>query len=149
MTLAEARGKVMQRALTEKEPRCPCCGQMAKVYRRKLYSTMAHDLIRLYQAGAGSDWVHVPSVLGYNGGDIIKCSYWDLIEEESVRRPDGGRAGYWRLTEDGVEFANRRAKIRKYAIVYNGRCLALEGPYVDIVDCLGEKFDYSRLIAGS
>lgn len=148
MALAEARALTMQRALHEKEPRCPCCGQMAKVYRRTINAGMAQSLIAMWRA-AGTDWQYVPETVGARSREEGKLVWWSFVEPKPGAREDGSRhTGWWRLTEDGAEFALQRARTQKYAIVYANRCLALEGHYVDIVDCLGEKFDYRRLLAG-
>lgn len=123
---------------------CPCCKQFAKVYERVIHATMARELILLYRNAPaapvgfyddhGSDWFHLPTLLGHNGGDVTKCRYWGLLKEDDRRREDGGRAGYWRLTGLGADFVN------------NGRLLGLSGDEVGIRDCLGTKFDYSALM---
>jgi hypothetical protein len=144
MTLAAARAQL--RELVYEGARCPCCTQLAKVYPRVIYSTMARELIRCYRA-AGTDWFHVPTVIGHNGGDLLKTRYWGLMEEETdIRRDDGGRAGYWRITALGEAFLRRELLVPKRAYVYDGRRLKLDGPDVTIVDCLGKRFNYNELM---
>lgn len=46
-TLAEARAHVI--ANRDEGTMCPCCGQLAKVYRRKLNASMALSLVWIYQ----------------------------------------------------------------------------------------------------
>lgn len=128
---------------------CPCCTQFAKVYRRKLTAPVAQVLIAMYRH-AGTGWVHLPE-LGLSRGDEAKARYWKLIEQPAdAEREDGSkRVGYWRLTPLGVEFVHNRARVAKYARIYDGRCLALDDTEtVSIVDVLGAKFDYRQLMEG-
>lgn len=142
-TLAQAKADLG--ALLSEGTTCPCCGQFAKVYKRKLHSAMARDLILAYRR-AGTEWFHVRQVLGHDGGDFAKLAMWDLIEEAGERRPDGGRAGWWQITESGVLFVSGLGQVSKYARVYNGRRINLTGPLVTIEDCLGERFNYHQLM---
>lgn len=130
---------------------CPVCQQHAKVYRRKINSGMARSLIAMYHAGGREnlDWVHVPTQIGARSREEGKLAYWDLVEEERVKRPDGGRAGYWRVTLLGELFVLGKIGVPKYARVYNGRALSLDPTErVTIKDALGDKFDYAELMAG-
>lgn len=145
MTLGEARDEL--RELVDHGHRCPLCTQFAKVYRRKLNSGMAVSLIRMYRR-AGLGWVNVPDEIGARSREEGKLRYWGLVEEAGELRDDGGRAGWWRVTPDGAAFVLLRARVPKYARVYDGRCLGLGGDLVTIRDCLGERFDYGELMNG-
>lgn len=133
---------------------CPLCEQNVKVYRRKINSGMARSLIAIYQASmrngnAGLGWVHVPTEISARSREEGKLAYWNLVEEERTLRPDGGRAGYWRVTRIGELFLKYQCTVPKYARVYNGRVLSLDpSEQVTIKDALGTKFDYSELMAG-
>lgn len=145
VSLGEARDRLRQ--VVDEGAKCPCCTQMAKVYPRTIHATMARELITCYR-NAGLKWFHLPTILGHNGGDVTKCRYWGLMEEETtVKRPDGGRAGYWRVTDHGRAFIFGSVAIPKYARIFNSRCLRLDGNHVDIRDCLGKKFNYTELMA--
>lgn len=129
---------------------CPCCGQHAKLYRRTITSGIAYALIGLYRGGAGNGFVHKPTVLrgwGSASRDESTARYWGLLVEETTHRPDGGRAGYWRLTLRGIAFVRDAGVVQKYSLVYNGECLGHEGSMIGIRDALGEKFDYAELMA--
>lgn len=132
---------------------CPLCGQHAKIYRRKINTTLAKALITMYSThdwlpDGGSDYMHVPSLPG-DTHEASQLAWWGLIEEEHVQRPDGGRAGYWRLTWRGRCFVEHRIKVPKYAEVYNGRCIGMDSSeMVTIKDALGTRFNYSELMAG-
>ncbi len=147
MTLLEARDAL--RELVYEGHRCPLCTQMAKVYKRRINAGMAVSLIRMYKADPILGWQHVPTTVGGRSREEGKLRYWGLVEEESqVKRPDGGRAGYWRVTPLGERFVMRSVKLQCYALVYDGRCLALEGDLKGIEDALGKRFNYNELMAG-
>ena len=130
---------------------CPCCGQFAKVYRRKIHSTMARDLTQLWRA-ASYEWTHVPTALGSHGrsvGDLAKMAYWGLMEEMPAVREDGSsRSGWWRITNSGGKYVRGELYVSKYALVYDGKVLSLEGEQVGIRDALGTKFNYDDLMRG-
>lgn len=128
---------------------CPCCGQLAKVYRRKIHATMARDLVTAYRT-AGYEWFHLPTVLGgRHQGDFPKLAHWQLIEEMPAVRDDGSpRAGWWRITPKGAAFVRDLARVQKYARIYNGQVLELTGDPVGIRDALGTRFRYDDLMAG-
>lgn len=145
-TLAQIR--TWLRTHVEDGTECPACRQHVKVYRRKITSSMARSLIDMYRAG-GLTWVHVPTVISGQRADEGKLAYWNLIEEEKVKRPDGGRAGYWRLTRLGELFVLNKCTVPKYARIYNGELVNLDpSEQVSIVDALGTRFNYAEMMAG-
>lgn len=145
VTLDDAREWL--RALLDTGERCPCCTQRAQVYRRTIHATMARDLVALWRH-AGTGWGYLPDVLDRkNTGDFAKLRYWGLVEEESELRPDGGRAGWWRVTDHGAAWIHGRASVPRHAHVYDGRRLSLSGPAVTIVDALGHRFSLAELLA--
>lgn len=147
-TLREARDWLRVRA--EDGERCPCCTQYTKVYKRKINSSMAADLIAMYRAYA-TEWGYLPTLrrrASRKGNrEESKLRYWGLVEEEIERRPDGGRSGWWRVTEDGARFVRMEVTLPKYARIFDGRCLGLTGPPVSIRDCLGDAFNYDELMS--
>lgn len=144
MPLGEARDLLRELA-TEKGAKCPCCRQLAKVYRRPIHSTIARSLIKMWRA-AGTDWQHIPTTIGGQSREEGKLRYWGLVEEQRQPRTDGGRSGWWRVTEKGEAWVRGHATVPKYAHIYDGRCLKLDGPEVTIEDALGEKFSYAELM---
>ena len=131
---------------------CPCCGQFAKVYRRKLNERIGRILIAMWHK-AGTDWIYLPSIGGSDNTDVPAArsgehafaQFWGLIERNTA---EGGR-GHWRLTPHGADFVHDRVKIPKYARIYNGELLGLvEGEQVSITDVLGTPFIYAELMAG-
>lgn len=142
------RARDQLRELVDQGCRCPCCTQYAKVYSRKINSGMAVSLIRMWRL-AGTDWINVPEQIGARSREEGKLAYWKLVEESSGVRPDGGRAGWWRVTERGAQFVSMQLKVPKYARVYDGRCLGLRGELVTIRQCLSSRFDYDELMSTS
>jgi len=148
MSLEEAREWLRERAYDG--ARCPCCTQYAQVYRWSLYSTAAAMLIRLYRVGGVDEFVESKTVkYPGQGGDATRLRFWELVEQEPERRPDGGRSGWWRVTEQGRLFLLGATTIQKYAYVFDGRCLRFDGPPVSIRDALGTKFEYDALMGGT
>lgn len=136
---------------------CPCCTQFVKVYRRKLNAGMGRVLIKLWHK-AGLEWTYLPHVdyaegqtevraVGHSG-EMCMTRFWGLIEPlPNTERNDGStRVGWWRMTPLGRDFVGGVVQVQKYAIMYAGRCLELDGPMVGIRDVLGDKFDYSELM---
>lgn len=154
-TLKEA--KEWLRARVHEGARCPCCTQMAKVYKRKIYGKMAAALIKFYHATKPNfDFVHY-NALGSGlvrstvSGDFAKMVYWGLIEEKPNSDPkdeDKRTSGFWRITQDGVAFVTAGLLVPKYAFIFDSRLMKFDKTeMVSIQDCLGEKFSYEELMA--
>jgi hypothetical protein len=144
ITLGEARAWLLDRV--EAGACCPVCTQLAKVYdNRQINAGMAVSLIKMYRVG-GTDWVHVPTMVGARSREEGKLAYWDLVEEATEKRPDGGRAGWWRITPRGERFTLNELRVPKYARVYDNRVLGFRGEPISIVDALKNKFDYNELM---
>lgn len=149
VTLEEARDWLRDRV--DDGATCPLCSQFAKVYRRTVHSTMARVLILAYRQH-DLEWFQLSAVerlIGRGGSsEAGKLRYWGLVEEEAERRPDGGRAGWWRVTPAGRDFVLERVAVPRHALVYDGRCLGLEGAPLTVRDALGTRFDLAALMRG-
>lgn len=142
------QAKAWLRARLDKGADCPLCTQRAQTYRRKVNSGMARSLIAMYQVGR-LDWVHLPSQIGARSREEGKLAYWGLVEENPLKREDGGRPGEWRVTPRGEQFLRGKLSVPKYAYVYNGKVMGFDtSEMVTIKDAIGDKFDYSELMAG-
>ena len=84
--------------------------------------------------------------IAHQGGYATLGQHWELISESPEEREDGGRVGWWRLTRLGERFVRQDYTIRKYARIYDGRCLGLSGELVSITDSLGSRFNYNELM---
>ena len=132
----------------EEGVQCPCCEQKAKAYRRKITSPMARGLIRQYRQ-ARQEYVHTASVMRPDTHEASQLAWWGLLAEEPRTRPDGGRAGWWRITDTGAAFARGEITVPKYVWVYDGVVIRIEPEVqVSIQDALGTKFHYAELMAG-
>lgn len=140
--LGVARAQLRQ--CVDEGAHCPCCTQFAKVYKRSINSTMARCLITIWRA-APFDFVHVPSLPG-DTHEVSQLAWWGLVEEELKVRLDGGRAGWWRITEHGKRWLHGSATVPRYARIYDHRLLNLVGDPITAEDALGTKFDLRQLM---
>lgn len=148
-TVAQARQHL--RAHRHEGLHCVVCDQWAQEWRRSINSGMARAHIEMYRVAGVGEWVYKPDVLrgfGAAARDESLLRFWGLLEEERELRPDGGRAGYWRVTPNGGKYAVGNLIVPKFAVLYNNTLLRMEGPGVDITDALGNHFSLSRLLRG-
>lgn len=137
---------------------CPSCDQFAKVYRRSINRPMVVALAKLdracnaqnapdstYVAWDLAPFVHLPTVVGY-GGDAAKLAYWGLIEEEAGVREDGGRHGWWRVTQLGHRWLNGWCTVDRWALIYSGTFLRYDGPPRSVYQAYGQMFDLRELM---
>lgn len=137
---------------------CPCCRQLVKLYHRPITGAMAYVLILLHRHFLKAPgWLHVPKYLtdmskmgsAVRGGDWAKLRYWGLLEEKPEDRKDeSNRAGFYRMTEKGHQFAKGEIKVAKAVLLYNDRFLGFAPGEVSIQDCLGKEFSYVDLMEG-
>lgn len=149
VTLEEAKQWLRSKVYDGAE--CPCCTQLAKVYRRKLNRGMVTGLAEFYCHVRGDTtlYAHVPSTgdLARLGGDWAKLLHWGLIEESDEEREDGGRAGWWRISEKGCQFVRGQIEVPSHGFFYNGRLLKLDtDKHVRIPDVAAEGFDLQELL---
>jgi len=148
-TVAEEKARL--RAEWEEGTTCRCCGQRVQLYRRKLNSGMARALIVMYRAH-GLEWQDKTVTLSGVGAaarDEPLLRFWGLLEEDTRTREDGGRAGWWRVTEKGAAFIRQGTRVPKYAKTFNSQCYGLEGESITIRDALGDRFDLEELLYGT
>lgn len=141
-----ARAREWLREQLEEGAQCPCCEQHAQEYRWSLYATAARLLVAIYRAGGTEEFVETKKHKGIGQGDASRLRLWGLAEQEKERRADGGRSGWWRVTELGEAFILGAATIPKYAYVYDGRLLRTEGDPTTIRDVLGVEFNYDDVV---
>lgn len=155
-SLGEVRAWLLERR--GRGVKCPCCGQYARVYKRRLNYAMAYGLYLVYEyfhlrARAPEPWLHVPRYLNgkgvvARGGDFAKLVHWGLLEAKEGERPDGSaRIGYYRLTPEGVAFVENRSRVPTYLYFYDGEVLDRDDKTVSMPEALGDHFDYAELMA--
>lgn len=113
------------------------------------------QIYRHYRHAKRVEWIHVPNYLSnltttatIRGGDWAKLRLWDLIEPQIGERYDGcKRTGYYRITATGIAFVEQRWQVPRHVLIYNQNVLGYEGPDVTIVNVVGDKFDFTTLMA--
>ena len=150
MTVKEVR-EYLQEHMDESN-KCPCCTRLVRPYKRSIVVSAAKALIDAYKwfkAHPDQEWVHVNDLgLGQEvGGNWAKLRYWRLIEEKpNPDDPTKNHAGYWKLTEIGRKFVRREITLSKKLMIYMRRGIGFEGELVDIVQCLGNAFNYTEMM---
>lgn len=134
-TLSDAKEELMGNL--DEGTTCPCCGQFAKRYRRKLHSAMAAGLrraLKLY----GLAPFEIDAGLGRQySSDFAKLRFWGLIDQLSD-------TGKWHVTLWGRLFVTGGI-VRKYVHIYNNSADFFSGDDVTIREALGSKFDCDEL----
>jgi hypothetical protein len=126
---------------------CPCCRQLAKVYDRSLHKGMIEGLVKMWRIHQ-DNWAHVPSTEGLSklGGEFARMRFWGLIEEATEKREDGGRAGWWRITEFGRRFILGEVSVPKTIYLYDNEVQgSTQGEQIFVYSPLG-KFRYDELM---
>lgn len=149
-TLEEARAQVQ--AGLDEGIECPCCGQFAKIYRRKLNASMAKAMCALARYAGDHRWVHLFGFLTKHGvqhSDAPMLRHWGLIEESPTERPDGNpRAGMYRITARGLRFTSLLDTVPEHVLLFNGDVLGWAERRVSLREALGTKFSYDELMRG-
>lgn len=133
---------------------CPVCEGIVKVYRRKLNSTMARQLINLYHLHRRTTvpWIDILSICqetGVSGGDFAKLLHWGLIEAKPHNAGDEGKktSGLWRITKAGTEFVLGMLAVHPAVYLLSGQVVGWDGRHpTTIRQCLGDHFDYNELM---
>lgn len=135
----------------EKGTSCPCCGQFVKAYKRKLNSGMARTLIAIYRAH-GKEPVHVKNFLKdeglQNNHDWTLLKFWGFMAPEASKDTSKRDSGIWRVTDLGEKFIKGNVPAESHKVFYNGKELPKMtlSDHIDIVQALGEHFDYKELM---
>lgn len=135
---------------TEKGYVCPCCNSFIKVYKRSFNSNMAIALIVLYH-NRGLGFAHLENLLSEKGykrcGDASYLKHYGFIEALKEERKDGSsRNGKYKITGRGMLFVENKLTASSKFLMKQNKCLGFEGKEINILDALGEKFDYTKLM---
>ena len=141
---------------------CPSCGQVACRRRRYLHHSMAAALlvaVRYTRTVSNAHWFHLERVLKdlrdlppAVRGDAAKLKYWGLLEAEvdgvNEYDPTNPRSGYYRVTPNGLLFADRQIRVRESGWMYNGEFrLDHTSELISIDEALGRNFNYQELLS--
>lgn len=126
---------------------CQCCKQFVKIYTRQFNSRQAMSLIGLVRLFKDDgDFHNYRQIPGF-ATDFAQMKRWDLIEEASNDDTRKKHSGFYKPTQLAIEFVtNRAVTIPKYIVVYNAKTLSFKEEQVNIVDALGDHFDYEELM---
>jgi hypothetical protein len=135
MSVHEARTYLRERR--EHGAECPVCGRIAKLYRRQLHRSIVATMAAMY-ARRGLRPVYLPSI-EQRSRDVSFAAHWGLIRRVCDAE---GRAieGKWRITPRGRAWLRGELTVPRYAVVYLGECLRLEGEPWSVHDAAGERF---------
>lgn len=140
---------------------CPTCGRKAKEYKRKLTPNLCLALIEVLKYYRHStevqselDFLHINDVFPSKNNplriDFSKLLYWDLIEAKGrlVKDKVVKTYGYYRISENGIKFAQREIALPITAIVYNNHVQGhISHPYGTIDQILADGgYDYDEVI---
>lgn len=138
---------------------CPTCGRKAKEYKRRLTSSLCMAMVEILKYYRHTDKVelldyfHIDDIFKDNPRlkvDFPKLQYWDLIEAKG--KMVGGKFvktyGYYRISENGLKFAQREVAVPIFAIVYNNVVQGHQlNPYATIDKILAEDgVDYEMIV---
>ena len=136
--------------------KCPSCGQMVKLYKRKLNSSNAICMIEFAKMATVGKWYHISDLIKYNtllatrlnGGEFARMRYFGLIEEmeKDPKETSKRTSGYWRITQKGVDFVNNIITVPKYVFIFDNRVQGLSDEKTNIIESLGNKFNYQELM---
>jgi hypothetical protein len=152
MPVGEAHRLVMDEGRWEGGVECPCCEQNVEVFKRPIHATMTKALILIFKAtDRDRQFVSFPRLAEAHGlsggGDNAKLAYWGFIEDEGGKREDGGREGYWRITDKGAAFCRGEIKVPSHVLIYDRKFLGFDtSKEVGIEDC-SKKFDLAEMLA--
>jgi hypothetical protein len=147
--------------------KCPCCGKVARFYHRKLNINQCLALLHVLKWYRHSeeqptelDFFNINEMFKDNPKlktDFQKLLHWDLIEHKGRMEVRGKKnpqevfvvtKGMYRISENGIKFAQREIAIPITAVVYNGVVEAHKlFPYKTIEEMLQDhNLDYNTLI---
>lgn len=147
--LDDARADLNARMMAGESLDCPCCGQLCRVYRRRLHAEMALNLLRLVvehaKRGSGA-YLHVREFVrggaqaGKASTDASYLVHWGLVEREPESR------GLYRPTEAGVAFVRGELAVPSHLSIYNNRRVGQSRKLITIRAAFGRSFDYDELM---
>ncbi len=139
----------------EKGCKCLSCGQLVKLYKRKLNSGMAFGLIAAYKMSQekNGQYYHINELLkkgiASSQLEIPRLQYWGLMANmPNEDDPTKSHSGFWRITDKGKEFVERKIKVQKHILIYNSVIVGFSDEETTIDEALGNKFNYEELMNG-
>ena len=129
---------------------CPCCDRLVKMYKRKLNSGMAQELIALYILSFNdleTKFYHHTNFAKVSGGELSKLTHWGLVLEKQNNVDDKKTSGFWGITEKGIKFVENKINVEKYIFLLDAELISYSKETTNIIESLGNKFNYSELMS--
>jgi hypothetical protein len=131
---------------------CPACTSFVKTYNRRLSSSIARCLLRLYdltQHNPDTEFFHVKR-FGFEAKEVALLAHWGLMLEAQNEDTSKRTSGYWKITESGIDFVRLRFFVPLYIVIHLNNLVGFAGAAVSIQDCLerNNSFDYLELMDG-
>lgn len=143
-TLEEA--KQWLRARFEDGANCPCCKQTVKLYPRKLNSNMAVFLVSLVRLWKRENRPIKYKECSFHGRDYSYLHLWDLARTARSDDPAKRMSGMWEPTQKGIDFVEQKIEVPSHAYCYNGKLIRLSDTKTNIIESLGQDFNYAELM---
>lgn len=129
---------------------CPCCLRRARIWKRKINTSMARALITLTIHTSHEEYVHLFQFLvdhKVQHSDAPLLRHWGLIKELEGKKEDGNpRNGHYAITEKGRVFVHNASNAAKHVLLYNNTVLGFTEEQITIREALGDKFNYDELM---
>ncbi len=138
----------LERLKSGEKTTCECCGRYAQMYKRKITSTMAKQLLEFVRAGGAKQYIHTAKVVSdrSGAGDFAKLRYWGLIMPLENDNPAKKTSGYWTLTHEGRSFIKGLWAVAEYIFVYDDEVIGRSDKVAFFHDCLKQHFNYGELM---
>ena len=148
-TIEEAKHYL--RANWEKGCKCPTCGQMVKLYKRKLHTVMALMLVKLYKLDhQKAGYYHAKDFVITKTGtnDFSKLRYWGLIVSKDNDDTKKRASGIWAITDKGRQFVRGEISVPEKVLIFDSKYFGYDGDQIKIDRAIGAEFDYGELMTG-
>jgi hypothetical protein len=125
---------------------CPCCKQFVKLYATPFNSNMAIfliSLVLLYQKNKTP--IHYKKCK-FSSRNYPHLAKWNLMVTDKSETADKKTSGFWTPTQLGIDFVNNKCSVKSKAYIYNNNIYGFGGDDINIVDALGNKFNYQKLM---
>lgn len=129
---------------------CPACTRRVKADGRKIDSTMATELCKLYRwdddnPGKWMDCRQRHGSVRAKGSTHSLLRHWGLVERRDVRT--GENAGWWRITAKGRDFIDEKIRVPWKAYTFRAECRGFsKKATTSIREALGDHFDLDELL---
>lgn len=140
--------------LQQKNSTCPCCSQKVNMCSYKIYDSSALALIKLKQlTDKKKKPYHVydfaeSTALHVRASHYADLRHWGLIEPFKSNDPKKKSSGFWTITQKGIDFVEGKIRLPEKIKMFNNTFFGYDGDDIDIIQALGQKFNYYEIMLG-